>query len=149
MKFGILNLWSAGIVVLLLVPNLLYALRHRDAGLSSPNRAINTLEQVGRYGSMLFMVVPLGVPGGEFGFCSPEGLMIWLAGMSLLLAAYYICWVLYTRKPGRCLALALAVLPSALFLVHGLLLRHPALCVFAGIFAASHIYIVHQSTRNR
>lgn len=142
MVYSLFTLWSAGIVALLLVPNLLYALRHRDAGISSPSRAVNVLEQIGRFGSMLFMVVPLGVPGGEFGFHSLEELIIWLIGMPLLLAAYYVCWVLYARKPGRRLALALALLPCAVFLLQAALLRHWVLAVFAGLFTAAHLYIV-------
>ena len=44
MVYSLFNLWSAGIVVLLLLPNILYyALRRGSAGISSPNRAINAL----------------------------------------------------------------------------------------------------------
>lgn len=145
MIFSLFNLWSAGILVLLLIPNLLWALRHRDAGISSPSRAVNALEQLGRFGSMIFMVVPLGVPGGEFGFYSLEELLIWLAGMPLLLTAYYVCWVLYARKPGRRLALALAMIPCGIFLLQAALLRHWVLAIFAGLFAAAHFYIVYHS----
>lgn len=147
MTFNAINLWSAGGVLLLLVPNIWYAARGKGPDLSSGSRAVNALEQIGRYGSMLLAVVPLGA--GEFAFRPAGAFWLWLALTAGLLAAYYACWVLYARKPGRRPALALAVLPGALFLVHGLLLRHPALCVFAGSFAASHIYIVHQSTRNQ
>ena len=91
MKFSIFNLWTAGVVGMLLVPNIIYALRHRDGGVSGDSRAISILEQTGRYGSMIFMVVPLGVKGGEFGFRSVEELILWGAGTAALLAAYYAC----------------------------------------------------------
>ena len=133
MVYSLFNLWSAGIVVLLLLPNVLYyALRRGDAGISSPNRAINILEQTGRFGSMIFMVVPLGVPG-------------WVTGMAALLTAYYACWVLYAvRGPGRKLALALALIPCGVFLLQAALLRHWVLAVFAGLFTGTHLYIVRQ-----
>ena len=142
MKFGIFNLWMAGIVVLLLIPNIIYALRHKGGGISSSNRTINLLEQIGRFGCMIFMVVPLGVRGGEFGFYSWEELIIWAAGIMLLLLAYYVCWAFYAWRPGRWLALALAVIPCGIFLLSGVLLRHWVLAVFAGIFTGTHLYIV-------
>lgn len=147
MSFNTINLWSAAGILLLLLPNIWYAVRGKGPDLSSGSRALNALEQVGRYGSMLLAVVPLGV--GEFGFRSAGAFLLWLALTAGLLSAYYICWFLYARRASPALTLALAALPSALFLVHGLLLRHPALCVFAGIFAASHIYIACQSAGKR
>ena len=127
MVYSLFNLWSAGIVVLLLLPNVLYyALRRGDAGISSPSRAINILEQIGRFGSMIFMVVPLGVPGGEFGFYALEEVAVWVTGMAALLTAYCVCWVLYAvRGPGRKLALALALIPCGVFLLQAALLDHP------------------------
>ena len=142
MKFGIFNLWCAGILGLILVPNLLYAIRRRDGGISSGNRAINALEQIGRFGCMIFMVVPLGVRGGEFGFYSSEELVIWGFGTLLLLAAYYVCWAFFARRPGRRLALALALIPCGIFLLSAVLLRHWVLAVFSGIFTGAHLYIV-------
>ena len=64
------------------------------------------------------------------------------AGIAALLLAYYACWVFYALRPGRRLELALAVLPCGVFLLHGVLLRHWLLAVFAGIFAGAHVYIV-------
>ena len=142
MKFGIFNLWCAGILGLILVPNLLYAIRRREGGISSGSRAVNALEQIGRFGCMVFMVVPLGVRGGEFGFYSPEELVIWGFGTLLLLAAYYVCWAFFARRPGRRLALALALIPCGIFLLSALLLRHWVLAVFTGIFTGAHLYIV-------
>ena len=100
MFFSIFHVFCAGIVVLLLIPNLIYALRHRGGGISSGSRAVNLLEQIGRFGCMICMVVPLGVPGGAFGFCSPEAFLIWAAGIAALLLAYYACWVFYALRPG-------------------------------------------------
>lgn len=144
MKFGVFNLWTAGIVGLLLIPNLIYALRHRGGGISSSSRAVNILEQAGRFGSMIFMVVPLGVRGGEFGFYSWEELVVWALGTVLLLAAYYVCWILFARKPGRRLALALALIPCGIFLLSAVLLRHWVLAIFACLFTGAHFCIVRR-----
>lgn len=142
MVLSLFCLWSAGIVVLLLIPNVIYALRHRGGGISGGSRTINALEQIGRFGCMVFMIVPLGVRGGKFGFYSVEELVIWLAGMALLVVAYYVCWGFYARRPGPRLALALAVIPCGVFFLQAALLRHWVLAVFAGLFAGVHVYIV-------
>lgn len=144
MIFGFFNLWSACIVALLLIPNVIYALRHKGSGISSPNRAINALEQFGRFGCMIFMIVPLGVRGGEFGFYSLEEVVIWAAGMAGLLLVYYICWGFYARRPGPRMALALAAVPCGVFLLQAVVLRHWVLAVFAGVFAGAHLYIVRR-----
>lgn len=144
MLFSIFNLICAGVVLLLLIPNLVYALRHRGGGISSGNRAINILEQIGRLGCIIFMVVPLGVKGGGLGFYSVEALIIWVVGTALLLLAYYVCWAFFARRPGRKLALALAVIPCGVFLLSAVLLRHWVLAVFAGIFTGTHLYIVRR-----
>lgn len=145
MVYSIFNLFCAGIVVLLLIPNLIYALRHKGGGISSPNRAINLLEQIGRFGCMIFMVVPLGVKGGGLGFYSLEGLFIWVIGTALLLLAYYACWGFFAWRPGRKLALALALIPCGIFLLSAVLLRHWVLAVFTGLFTGTHLYIVRHN----
>ena len=142
MKFSAFNLWNVGIIGLLLIPNLLYAFCYKGGDISSDNRAINTLEQIGRFGTMIFMVIPLGVRGGEFGFYCWEELILWAAGTALLLLAYYVCWAFFAKKPGRRLALALAVIPCGVFLLSAVLLRHWVLALFAGLFTGTHLYIV-------
>lgn len=149
MTFGLINLWSAGVIALLLLPNLVYALKFQDANFRSGSRALNLLEQAGRYGSMALFVVPLGVRGGEFGFASVGGMLAWMGLMAAILAAYYLAWLLYARRRAPALAMALALLPCALFLVHALFLRHWALGLFAAVFAAAHISIVYQNTHPR
>lgn len=147
MKFGWFNWWNAAAIALLLIPNILYACRHQDFGYQSASRAVNAAEQAGRMGCMVFMVVPLGVRGGEFGFYSWEGLILWFGGTVLLLLAYYGCWICFARRNTRPLALALAILPSALFLLNALLLRHWALGVCAALFAWAHLTTTWQCAK--
>ena len=59
MEFGWINLFGAGFVILLLIPNVVYALRNRGEENLCANRAMNLLEQTGRYGSIVLMWFPL------------------------------------------------------------------------------------------
>ena len=149
MRFGLFNWWNAAAVALLLIPNILYACKHHDFGYQSASRAVNAAEQAGRIGCMVFMVVPLGVKGGELGFCSWEELVLWCGGTAALLLAYYGCWLCFARRYTRPLALALAILPCALFLLNALLLRHWMLGLCAVLFAWAHLMVTWQCTKRR
>ena len=146
MEFGWINLWGAVVVVLMLIPNILYALRNRDQRNLCTNKVMNILEQAGRYGCIAFMWLPLGV--WKFGFKSVGEMLLYLLGNGGLLLAYWIVFALYfkQRTPGR--ALALAILPACMFLLSGLLLRHWLLVGFALLFAAGHIYVTQQNIQD-
>ena len=139
MKFGWINLWGAGIVLLMLIPNVLYAIKNKGERNLCSNRLMNVLEQSGRYGCMIFMVVPLFV--WEFGFGSVGEMLVYLIGNGLLLAAYGIVYAFYFGKKTRARAMALTILPVLIFLLCGILLRHWLLVCFAILFAVGHPYV--------
>ena len=68
MSFGWINVFGTIIVVLMLVPNVVYALKNRGEENRCTNRWMNLLEQIGRYGCIAFMWFPLLV--GKFSFRS-------------------------------------------------------------------------------
>ncbi len=145
MEFGWINLFGAGFVVLLLLPNVAYALRNRDERNACTDRLMNVLEQVGRYGCIVLMWLPLLV--WKFGFRSVAEMTLYLGGNGLLIAAYWLIFARYMRKKTRNRALALAILPACLFLMSGLLLRHWLLVGFALLFAVGHIYVTLQNAK--
>lgn len=115
---GWLNLFGLIIVALMMVPNILYAVRHRDAQNRCTSRLANISEQIGRYGCMFLMVFPVGIM--ELGFCSVEAFLAYLIGNAVLLVAYFAFWIVYAKKQSLFAALLLAVLPTLLFLLSGL-----------------------------
>lgn len=134
-----INIFGLTIVILLLIPNIIYAIKNRGAENRCTNKAVNILEQIGRYGCMLLMVFNIGLK--KFGFSSVFGLLIYLFGNGILLIAYWVCWALYFKRPRRTVAMALAIIPTAIFLLSGLSLRHWLLAAAAVIFGAAHIHI--------
>lgn len=143
MEFGPINLAGGILVVLMLVPNILYALKHPGAGNQCTSKVMGLLEQVGRYGSMVLMILPLGV--GKFGFPSLADLLLWLFGNGTLLLLYWGCWIRYLCRPGRKLAIALAVIPACIFVLSGLTLQHWLLVGAGAVFAIGHIYVTLQN----
>ena len=143
MSFGWINVFGAIIVVLMLVPNVVYALKNRGEENRCTNRWMNLLEQIGRYGCIAFMWFPLLV--GKFGFRSVPEMTLYLGGNGALLAVYWFVYARYLRERTRRRALTLAVVPACIFLMSGLLLRHWLLVVFALVFAVGHIYVTTQN----
>ncbi|MBR3095651.1 MAG: hypothetical protein IKH12_08695, partial [Clostridia bacterium] len=78
MKFGWINGFGAAIVVLMLIPNILYALKNKGETNRCSNRLMNLLEQIGRYACIVLMWLPLLV--WEFGFADVPQMLLYLAG---------------------------------------------------------------------
>ena len=143
MKFGWISLFGAVIVIIMIIPNIVYALRNRDEKKLCRNKAVNLIEQIGRYACIVLMWLPLFT--GKFGFSSIYGILLYLFGNGILLTAYIIVFILYLRKKTPRRAVILAVLPACIFLLSGISLRHWPLVVSAVVFAAAHIYVTKKN----
>ncbi len=139
MKFGWINVFGAIIVILMLIPNIVYAIRNKNEKNFCTNRFMNVVEQIGRYSCIVLMWLPLVV--WKFGFASVFELLLYLACNGILLAAYWIVFAFYMKRKTTRLALILAILPACIFLLSGILLRHWLLAGFAVLFAIGHIYV--------
>ena len=79
MEFGWINLFGAGIIVLIMIPNIIYAAgQKQDETQIEVPRGLSACEQVGRYGCIILMWLPLLV--WKFGFGSVEEFLIYLIG---------------------------------------------------------------------
>ena len=139
MEFGWINLFGGIIVLLMLIPNIVYALKNREERNLCTNRVMNVVEQAGRYGCIVWMWLPLLV--WKFGFRSASEMLLYFLGNGVLLVAYWLVFARYMRKKTAKGALVLAILPACIFLLSGLLLRHWLLVVFGLLFAVGHIYV--------
>lgn len=139
-----LNVFGLGFLVIILIPNLIFALKCPQ-GFENPwqNRRVEIIEQIGRFGCMAFMAV--NIPGTWFGWWSDEAFAVCLIADTLLAAAYCLIWILCFRKNTLFRALALSILPSALFLLSGILSRSVLLTLSALLFAPSHILISYKN----
>ena len=145
MEFGWINLFGAGIIVLIMIPNIIYAAgQKQDETQIEVPRGLSACEQVGRYGCIILMWLPLLV--WKFGFGSVEEFLIYLIGNGALLLCYYLSWMLYSRKKTLSVAMALAIIPTAIFLLSGILLHHWLLVAFAILFGPWYLtpYKIHK-----
>ena len=146
MKFGWINIFGAIIVILMLIPNIVFAIKNKDEKNLCTSRFMNIAEQIGRYACVVLMWLPLVV--WKFGFASVLEMVLYMALNGTLLAAYWLSFAFYMKRRTEKLALVLAFLPSCIFLLSGILLRHWLLVGFAVLFAIGHIYVTYQNAAN-
>lgn len=144
-KMTFINIFGLLFVVLILIPNIIYAIRmsrlNGKEGFTNHwhNKIIEVLEQIGRFGCMGFMIFL--IPGVEFGFPSGGTFVLYLIVNSCLILAYWFIWMICFRKNTMFRALALSVIPSVIFLLSGITSRYVPLMIAALIFAPCHILI--------
>ena len=139
MEFGWINVFGAVIVILMLIPNIVYAIKNKGEKNLCTNRFMNAAEQIGRYACIILMWLPLLV--WKFGFGSVFEMMLYMACNGMLLTAYWIAFAVYMKRRSARLALVLAILPACIFLLSGILLRHWLLVGFSLLFAFGHICV--------
>ncbi len=143
MEFGWINVFGGIIVILMLIPNIVYAIKNKNEKNLCKNRFMNIIEQVGRYACIVLMWLPLIV--WKFGFASVLEMVLYLACNGALLVAYWISFAVYMKRRTLQLTLVLAILPSCIFLISGILLHHWLLVSFAVLFVVGHIYVSYKN----
>lgn len=146
MKFGWINWINIVVVECLILINIIVARKGLSDSFSSKHMTVNILEQIGRYGCMALMILPIGVRNWKFGFGSVTEMLLWVCLTILLLGIYTFLW-LKKSKGGAGIFYGLAIVPVVLFLLNGILLRHPALVVVTLVFGFFHIIIVKENVR--
>lgn len=139
-----INIYGFILVALLLIPNIIYAVKTKEQKNKCTNKFMNIMEQIGRYGCMFLMVFNIGI--AEFGFYSVGAFIIYMLGNVLFMIFYWIIWMLFFYKQSYWKQIALAVIPTCLFLLSGITMRHYLLIAFGVIFGIGHIYV---TTKNR
>lgn len=135
MTFGWFSVFHLLMIAALLIPNGIYMLQNKQAKNKCTSRCMNVLEQIGRYGCMLLMI--LSVEGGT----SDDLLAIYEVGSLMCLLLYVM------MRASRCtcrklwICMALAIVMALLFLLCGITLHAWMLTAVAVIFALSHPYV--------
>ena len=138
-----LNVFGLILVILLLIPNIVYAIKFKGKKNLCTNKFMNILEQIGRYACMFLMVFNIGI--AEFGFGSVGAFLIYSSGNVLLILSYWIIWMLYFHKQSFGRQIALALLPTCLFLLSGITMRHYLLILFGIVFGVGHVYVTYKN----
>lgn len=142
----IFNVFGVILVAVILIPNIIFAIRCRDGFKNNwNNRFVETAEQIGRFGCFAFMV--FNVPGTCFGWPSDEAFALYLIVDAVLAAAYCAIWAICFKKSSVFRALALSILPSVMFLFSGIISRSLLLTAASVVFAPCHILLSYKNAR--
>ena len=142
-----LNVFGTIFIVVIMVPNIIYAIKCKE-GFENKwnNKIVELIEQIGRFGCFAFMVI--NIPGTWFGRWSDEAFAIYLIVNTLLVIVYCIIWIIMFRKNTIFKALALSIIPSVVFLFSGIMGRAILLILSSILFAPAHILISVKNAKN-
>lgn len=144
MRFNWINRINMAAVIWLILINVIVARKGLSDDFNSKHLAVNIFEQIGRYGCMALMILPVFTRGWKFGFGSVAEMLIWICLTVLLLAIYSFLWG-KKANGGVFVLYGLALVPAVLFLLNGILLCHPALIAASLVFGISHFLIVKEN----
>ncbi len=140
------NIYGLIFIVIIMIPNIVFALKCKDGFANKyNNKFVELFEQIGRFGSFIFMI--FNIPKTYFGFYFNNGLILYLIVDSILVALYCLIWAICFKKPSVFRALSLSIIPSILFLYSGVMIRSILLIIFSLIFAPCHILISYKNAK--
>ena len=140
------NIYGLIFIVIIMIPNIIFALKCKEGFVNKyNNKFVEFFEQIGRFGSFIFMI--FNIPKTYFGFYFNNGLMLYLIVDSILVTLYCLIWAICFKKPSVFRALSLSIIPSILFLYSGMMIRSILLIIFSLIFAPCHILISYKNAK--
>ncbi|MDD7506892.1 MAG: hypothetical protein SPI46_02655 [Eubacteriales bacterium] len=145
-NMGWFNVFGLIFIVVIMIPNIVFAIKRKD-GFDNKwdNKFVEFIEQAGRFGCFGFMI--FNIPGTWFGWWSDEAFALYLVVDGILVMLYCAIWIICFKKNSVFRALALSVIPSALFLFSGIISRSVLLTVASVLFAPSHIAISYRNAK--
>ena len=126
-------------MVVIMIPNIIYAIKHKNQVAVYDNKVAIAFEQIGRYGSFVFMI--FNIPYTYIGFWFSFGKIFYITVNAVLLLGYCLSWIVLCNKNGIVKALLLSIIPSLVFILSSILIASIPLFVFAVIFTVTHILI--------
>ena len=134
------NYYGLIAVAIILIPNIICAVVDKSTFENKySNKALITLEQIGRYGCMSFMV--FNIPYTYFNFWFTHALIVYLTINGVLLVLYILGWIVFRKGRNTVKMLWLSIIPTTLFLFSGVMLLSVPLIISAVIFGIGHIAV--------
>ncbi|MGI6377828.1 MAG: hypothetical protein ACOX0I_02025 [Bacilli bacterium] len=134
------NYYGLVILIILMIPNIIYSIKVKDGFKNKfGNKILEYSEQIGRYGSFIFLV--FNIPKLFLGFWFSNALVVYLIVNGILLIIYLTTWVVMWGKNNLVRALFLSICPSLIFIFSGIMTLNFPLMIFSVLFAVTHITI--------
>ena len=140
------NYYGLIAVAIILIPNIIGAIIDKSLFENRYNNKIMLiLEQIGRYGCIVFMV--FNIPYTYFNFWFDSALIAYLIVNGTLLILYILGWIIFRKGQGTIKMLWLSIVPTLLFMFSGIMLLSIPLIIFAVVFGIGHITISYKNRK--
>lgn len=127
-------------LIIIMIPNIVFAIKNKDGFVNKyHNKIVETIEQIGRFGSFIFMIINL--PYVTLGYWLSNGETIYLIIIIILTLVYVLGWIIFWNENSLRKSLLLSIVPSLLFILCGIILLNIPLTILSVIFAPCHIII--------
>lgn len=140
-----LNTYGLVIMVIIMIPNVVFAIKVKNYESKYHNKTFETIEQVGRFGSMVLMVFK--IPLLAYGYWFDNAKVVYMVLIGVLTLLYCLIWILHFQQSTTANAMALAILPAIIFLSSGIILSQVLLIVTALLFGIGHITITYNNNK--
>lgn len=140
-----INMYGLFIMVIIMIPNIIFGIKNKNYESEYRNNMIEIIEQIGRFGSMFFMIV--NIPVLTYGECFANGKLVYAVVNGILVLFYCFTWVLYFQRETKAKALVLAIIPTVIFLFSGIILTQVLLIITAVFFGVGHITITYNNNK--
>ena len=141
------NYYGLIIISIIMIPNIIYAITHKNDFINNYNNKVAiVLEQIGRYGCMVFMI--FNIPYTYFNFWFKDALVAYLSVNGILCFLYILFWIICWSKNNKLKALTLSILPSIIFIFSSIVLANIPLIIFSIRFSINHILISYKNAKS-
>ncbi len=140
----IMNIFGGIIMIIIMIPNIIYFKKYPHSFQNHfKNRSIEILEQIGRYGCFLFMMINIPLIQTRYSYNE----LIYIVVNTVFMILYLVIWFIYFHKDCLFKSLSLSIIPSFIFIFSGIYTLNIGLMFFSLIFVPCHIYISYQNTK--
>lgn len=91
-----LNIYGLVIMIIIMIPNIVFAMREKNFESKYNNKLIEVIEQIGRFGSMFLMIFNISFL--NYGYWFSKAKKVYMILVGVLALAYCLTWVLYFKK---------------------------------------------------
>lgn len=140
-----LNIYGLITMIIIMIPNIIFAIKEQNFESKYNNKIVEIIEQVGRVGSMGLMV--FNIPFLDYGYWLTNGNVIYFFSTAILSISYCFVWFLYFKKASTEKAMLLAVIPTIIFILSGIIQGKVLLTITAILFGIGHIIITYNNNR--
>lgn len=140
-----LNGFGLIVMMIIMIPNIAYGVKNKSVESKYQNKLMEAIEQLGRYGSMFFMIINL--PILSYGFLFENGKTVYIVVISILAIFYCLIWIFFFRKETLPRAMLLAIIPTLIFVISGVFTQYYLLVLTGIIFGIGHITITYNNNK--